>query len=84
MMHFAAYTLQDCVDACSSWNLEIEKYPGTEPGNVTCDGVSLSSVMSVEAEQKKGTCWLKGAVSEECLQPDSRITVAMLCRNGRC
>lgn len=65
-----AYTLQQCVDACTLMNFATD--------NKTCRAIVLSLDLSNNyVNSHKGNCWLKSSVGKE-LVTDALGTVAVL------
>jgi hypothetical protein len=62
-----AYTLQDCIDACSQYS--------AIQGNNACQGVILNKKMSY---QPRGNCWLKGKLDGTVMMENRNMTAARL------
>jgi hypothetical protein len=56
---FTAYSVQQCVDACSQWNESATK-------NATCLAAVISSKLGVQRTQGTGAnCWLKSSTARD-------------------
>lgn len=75
--NISAYTIQDCINACSSMNVYA--------GNTTCFGVALSWAMrDTQRNYLLGNCFLKKGISESMLGHEENTTMAVLCTPGWC
>jgi hypothetical protein len=69
---FTAYTLQQCVDACSQWN-EVQS-------SLPCVGIVINSRLGSQRSQGNGAnCWLKSSVTLDNVNKEDN-TFAQLIR----
>ncbi|KAL1593809.1 hypothetical protein SLS60_010541 [Paraconiothyrium brasiliense] len=72
IMWFTAYTLQACIDACSSYNV------GNKT-NTPCKGVALAEDLSHQYNVNGGAnCWLKLGVEKDGFSKSPTVTLAWL------
>jgi hypothetical protein len=55
MVHIVAYSVQDCLEACSGFNYEQRKWNGT----ARCRAMNFRANMAEKVEAIGGNCWLK-------------------------
>ncbi|EXJ90458.1 hypothetical protein A1O1_03560 [Capronia coronata CBS 617.96] len=70
LLNFIAYSLDDCIDACSSIN--------TVSGDTQCHGVVFNANLEKSDQQGHGNCWLKSIMANPTTDPQPPSVGAVL------
>jgi hypothetical protein len=63
---FLAYTLRDCIDACTNMNqLVTENRDKSSSNGTQCDSVVFSWALGIYPNNQEGNCWLKSGRATE-------------------
>lgn len=63
LIGIVAYTLADCIRACSQRSLQVKKLG--LPDNESCRAVTFDTEMQSATAQAGGNCWLKNGTSDD-------------------